>query len=90
MEYVYVLLSEADGQFYTGLTSDLRRRLEEHNSGEVPSTKHRVPFRLVYYEACLRRVDAAAREKYLKTGMGKRYLRNRLKNSLGGLPRQRP
>ncbi|MCH7225824.1 GIY-YIG nuclease family protein [Verrucomicrobiaceae bacterium E54] len=83
-------MSETDGQFYTGLTSDLRRRLEEHNSGEVPSTKHRTPFRLVYYEACPSRVDAAAREKYLKTGMGKRYLKNRLKAFLGGLPRQRP
>jgi putative endonuclease len=85
MEYVYVLLSEADGQLYTGLSSDLKRRLAEHNAGEVASTKHRIPLRLIYYEACLCRVDAAAREKYLKTGMGKRYLRNRLKRFLGGL-----
>lgn len=85
MECLYVLLSEADGQFYTGLTSDLKRRLAEHNAGEVSSTKHRIPFRLLYYEACLSRADAAAREKYLKTGMGKRYLKNRLKNFLGGL-----
>jgi putative endonuclease len=87
MQYVYVLLSESDGQFYTGLTSDLKRRLGEHNAGEVAPTKHRVPFRLAYYEACLSRADAAAREKYLKSGMGKRYLRNRLKDFLGGSPR---
>ena len=87
MIYVYVLLSEADEQFYTGMTSDLRRRFEEHNAGQVASTKHRLPFRLVYYEACVSRADAAAREKYLKTGMGKRYLKNRLKDFLGGLPR---
>jgi len=85
MEYVYVLLSKADGQLYTGLTSDLRRRLAEHNSGEVASTKHRIPLNLVYYEACLSRTDAAAREKYLKTGMGKRYLKNRLKDPVRGL-----
>jgi len=87
MEYVYVLTSETDGLFYTGLTSNLKRRLAKHNSGEVPSTKHRVPLRLVYYEACLSRADAAAREKYLKTGMGKRYIKNRLKDFIGGSSR---
>jgi hypothetical protein len=45
--------SEADEPFYTGMTSDLRRRFEEHNAGQVASTKHRLPFRLVYYEACV-------------------------------------
>jgi putative endonuclease len=85
MEYVYVLISETDGHLYTGLTSDLRRRFEQHNLGKVPSTKHRTPFRLVYYEACLSRSDAAAREKYLKTGMGKRYLQNRMKDYFQGL-----
>jgi len=87
MYYTYVLLSEKDGDFYTGLTGDLKKRLELHNAGEVPSTRHRRPFHLVYYEACLSRQDAAAREKYLKSGMGKRYLRNRLKGTLGGLSR---
>lgn len=87
MHYTYVLISEADGQLYTGLTSDLKRRLVDHNAGEVPSTKHRIPLRLVYYEACPSRTDAAAREKYLKSGMGKRYLKNRLKDSFGGSPR---
>jgi putative endonuclease len=87
MQYTYVLVSEKDGNFYTGLTGDLERRLDLHNAGEVPSTKHRRPFRLVYYEACLSRQDAAAREKYLKSGMGKRFLRNRLKATLEGLSR---
>lgn len=87
MHYVYVLLSEKDDQFYTGMTSDLRKRYEQHNSGQVASTIHRLPFRLVYYEASVSRTDAAAREKYLKTGMGKRFLKNRLKDFLGGLPR---
>jgi putative endonuclease len=80
-----VLLSVADGQFYTGLTSDLRRRLEEQNLDKVPSTKHRIPFRLVDYKACLNRSDAAAREKYLKPGMGKRNLKNRMKDYFQGL-----
>lgn len=82
MYYVYVLLSEKDSNFYTGSTSDLKSRIKQHNEGKVPSTKNRRPLQLIYYEACLSREDAFRREKYLKTGMGKRYLRNRLKSSL--------
>ena len=87
MYYVYVIQSKKDKQFYTGLTRDLQNRLREHNSGGVPSTKKRGPFELIYYEACLNEQDGLAREKYLKSGMGKRYLKNRLKRflSLTGL-----
>lgn len=48
----------------------------------VYSTKHRSPFHLIYYEVCLNEYDARSREAYLKTGMGKRYLKNRLKRFL--------
>lgn len=85
MYYVYLLLSEKDGNFYTGSATDLKRRLEEHNSGQVNSTKNRRPLKLIYYEACLVETDARNREKYLKSGMGKKYLRNRLKNYLNDL-----
>jgi putative endonuclease len=78
--YVYVLYSESDHQLYTGYTNNLRRRIEEHNKGKVISTKNRIPFILIYSEACLHQADAIAREKYLKTGMGKKFLKNRLKN----------
>ena len=82
MYYVYVLISTKDGKFYTGFTEDLRKRFREHNDGKVNSTKGRGPFELIYYEASLDRTDAFAREKYLKSGMGKRYLKNRLKRFL--------
>src|SRR4030042_3205360 len=82
MYFTYVLRSKKDKRFYTGLTRDLRRRLSEHNNGKVSSTKSRGPFELIYYEACINEEDAIAREKYLKTGMGKRYLKNRLKRFL--------
>ena len=82
MVYIYVLKSYKDGRWYTGLTQDLRKRFKEHNSGKVFSTKDRRPFKLIYYEACLNEVDASNREKYLKSGMGKRYLKNRLKRFL--------
>jgi putative endonuclease len=82
MWYTYILLSNKDKRWYTGCTSDLRKRFEEHNSNKLLSTKGRGPFRLIYYEACPNKKDAYSREKYLKSGMGKRYLRNRLKRFL--------
>lgn len=83
-QYVYVLKSDSDGQFYVGLTNDLPRRLEEHNSGKVASTKKRIPFELIYWEGCLNRHDAARREKYLKTAWGKRYIKTRIERYLTG------
>ena len=80
-----MLLSDKDGKFYTGSTNDLRRRVEEHKAGRVNSTKNRLPIKLIYYEACLNETDARARERYLKSGMGKKYLRNRLKTFLENL-----
>jgi putative endonuclease len=82
MYYTYVIRSKKDRQFYTGFTRDLQHRLQEHNAGRVFSTKNRGPFDLIYYEACLNEQDCLAREKYLKSGPGKRYLKNRLKRFL--------
>jgi len=82
MCYVYVLRSVKSGRLYTGCTHDLRKRLSEHSSGESIYTRSRGPYELIYYEACMNINDAFAREKYLKTGMGKRYLKNRNKRFL--------
>jgi len=78
--YVYVLISEIDDNFYTGYTSNLGQRIEMHNKGEVRSTSKRRPLKLVYWEGCLNQQDATRREKYLKSGNGKIYLRNRLRS----------
>ena len=80
--YVYVLRSTKDNNLYTGYTCNLRKRVDEHNKGYNFSTKHRRPFELIYYEASISEIDAKAREKYLKSGMGKRYLKNRMKSYL--------
>ncbi len=80
--YIYVIRSEKSGRLYTGCTSDLRKRLAEHNDGKSTYTGARGPYELIYYEACLNENDAFAREKYLKSGMGKRYLKNRMKRFL--------
>jgi putative endonuclease len=82
--YVYVLRSNKDGLFYVGLTRNLRARLLAHNSGQVASTKRRVPLELIYWEGCLNEHDAARREKYLKSAWGKRYIKGRLKQYLTG------
>jgi len=79
MWYTYLLLSLKDHKWYTGISNDLKRRFEEHNKGLVYSTTKRRPFKLIYYEACINEDDARTRETYLKSGMGKRYIRNRLK-----------
>ena len=85
MYYVYVLISEKDGKFYTGSTDDLKRRINQHNSGYAKSTMNRRPLKLIYYEACLEESDARRREKYLKSGMGKKYLRGRIRDYLNNL-----
>ena len=79
MFYTYVLYSLKDSRLYTGYTSDLKRRISEHNNGNVSSTKYRRPLLLIYFEGCLSEMDAKIREKYLKSGNGKSYLKNRLK-----------
>lgn len=80
--YVYVLQSKKDGKWYTGYTYDLRKRLKEHNEGESTYTKGRGPFELVYYEAYRNRTDARSREKQIKSGPGRAYLRKRLRRFL--------
>jgi len=82
--YTYVLKCERTGTFYTGATSDLDKRLEQHMKGQVYYTKSRLPVILIYFEACLNKDDAYRRERYLKTGMGKRYIKNRLRQGLTG------
>jgi len=78
--YVYVLRSLEDDFYYTGYTSDLEKRLKEHNNGKVKSTRHRKPFDLVYFEGSRNKNDALHREKYLKSTYGKRYIKHRIKN----------
>jgi len=80
--YVYVLESEKDGEFYVGYTMDVQKRAQEHNDGQVRSTKWRLPMKLIYWEGCINRQDATRREKYLKTAWGKRYIKERVSHYL--------
>lgn len=78
MYYVYILFSEKDKLLYTGFTSDLKARIEKHNSGLVKATKHRRPLKLIYYESYVNELDARRREIYLKGGKGKGELKIQL------------
>lgn len=80
--YVYVLESEKNYELYVGRTTDLGRRIEEHNRGYNTYTRRYMPWKLIYYEACLNEMDAKRREKYLKTNQGSRLLKRRLKEYL--------
>ena len=82
MFYVYILLSLKDYKFYNGYTNDLKRRVNEHNSGKNIGTKPRRPFQLIYYDAHLSQSDAMRREKYFKTSKCKSTVRQMLRNSL--------
>ncbi|MEF3691896.1 MAG: GIY-YIG nuclease family protein [Candidatus Moraniibacteriota bacterium] len=78
MFYVYVIKSLKDNNLYIGHTDNLKERFDKHNKGLVISTKTRRPFKLLYYEACNILEDAVKREKALKTGYGRAYLKRRI------------
>ncbi|MDP3988436.1 MAG: GIY-YIG nuclease family protein [Candidatus Levybacteria bacterium] len=75
--YIYILKC-SDGKFYTGFSSDLRKRLKEHQGGNVSSTRNRKPLELLYYEAYRNKTNALKREKFLKTTKGKQQLRKQI------------
>jgi putative endonuclease len=80
MWYVYVIESKKNGDLYKGFCGDIQKRLQEHNSGQTYSTKNGIPWKLVYCEIFVCKEDAIAREKYLKTGWGRNFLKEVLKN----------
>jgi putative endonuclease len=76
MHFVYVLRSSKDGRFYVGMTTDVENRLLEHNGGKTKSTKGFIPWKLVFVEEYATRIEARRREKYLKGGSGKEYIKS--------------
>jgi putative endonuclease len=81
MYYVYFLFLNNEG-IYKGITSDLKRRINEHKLGKVTSTKYKRPIKLIHYEAYLLKEDAERREKYLKTTYGRRDIKRQLSSLL--------
>ena len=73
---VYAIKSEVDGRIYVGFSADVQKRLIQHNSGKTKSTKGFIPWKLIYTIETEGRENARAREIYLKSGVGKEYLRS--------------
>ncbi len=80
--YVYILQSIKDRSLYIGFTTDLNKRFKQHNDGESSATKPFRPYKLIFYEACLNRIDAKNREQYLKGGYGRRTIKTLLSRYL--------
>jgi putative endonuclease len=83
MYYTYLLENQDDKSWYIGFTSNLRQRVKEHQEskgGRTTSLKKH--WKLIYYEAYLMKDDAIGREKFLKSGSGRTYLKKNLRNYL--------
>jgi putative endonuclease len=75
---VYVLKSLTTGKLYIGQTQDLETRVSSHNNGLSPYTKNRGPWALVYKEEFSTRSEAMVRERFLKTGKGREFLKRQI------------
>jgi predicted GIY-YIG superfamily endonuclease len=78
MYYTYVLKSSKSKTFYTGWTTDLKKRLQEHNSGLSQATKPLIPWKLVFYASFETERLAKNFELYLKSGSGRTFAYKRL------------
>ena len=72
--YVYVLRSINFNRQYVGFTSNIKNRLTQHNTGKTKSTKPYKPWKILMYEEYDSKEDAIAREKYLKSGVGREFI----------------
>ncbi|MEK7612640.1 MAG: GIY-YIG nuclease family protein [Patescibacteria group bacterium] len=76
MFWVYALKSVVRNYIYVGLSSNVERRLREHNSGKLRTSKPYRPFNLIYKKEFATRAEARDEEKRLKTGSGKEFLKS--------------
>lgn len=76
MFFVYAIKSTVRNYIYVGMSNNVNRRVLEHNAGENKSTKAYKPFTLIYTETFATRIEAREKEKYLKSGIGKEYLKS--------------
>ena len=80
--YVYILKSLRNGSLYIGYTSDLKKRIKEHNKGVNLATKPFISYKLIFYEGFLNRIDAKNREEYFKSGYERTSINKLLKKYL--------
>jgi len=79
--FVYLLENRNDRSWYIGFTSDIKERIKQHQSGRgCITTKKKPGWKLIYFECYINRMDAIGRERFLKSGSGRKYLKKQLKN----------
>lgn len=76
MYFVYALKSLKKNYIYIGISNNIERRTKEHNCGYNKTTKSYLPFKLILMEKCASRKEARKREKYLKSGFGREFIKN--------------
>ena len=80
MFFVYLLECQDDKSWYIGYTENVEARLSRHNSGTgARTTGLKKNWKLIYYEAYILKSDALGREKFLKSGSGRIYLKKQLR-----------
>ncbi|MCA9386525.1 GIY-YIG nuclease family protein [Candidatus Dojkabacteria bacterium] len=84
MYYVYILYSESLNKTYTGETSNLRKRLVGHKSGNTQTTRNSSDYKLVWYASSIDQLKAKKFERYLKTSSGRAFIKKRLLGKLVG------
>ncbi|MBU2260050.1 GIY-YIG nuclease family protein [Patescibacteria group bacterium] len=82
MYHVYLIKSKPNGKWYIGYTTDLKRRLAEHNRHNNVSTARESSWKLIYCETYLNKMDALGRERFLKSGSGRRFLKKQITHYL--------
>lgn len=83
MYHVYVLENQKDKSLYIGFTQNIEKRLKDHLEGKgARTTRRKKEWKLIYYETYLDKQDALGREKFLKGGSGRKYLKKQLRNYL--------
>jgi putative endonuclease len=79
--YIYTILSLRNYSIYTGFTTNLRQRLQNHSRGLVSASKITIPFKLIHYEYFVNLDDANERIRFLKSAQGKIFLKKILKTT---------
>jgi putative endonuclease len=78
MKYFVYVIKSAEGHYYTGMTEDLERRLSEHNNKSKSFwTKRGTDWKVIYFEEVDTRQEAMKRERWMKSGHGKKLLKGK-------------
>jgi putative endonuclease len=78
MYNTYIIYSLQHRKTYVGISEDIQRRIEEHNSKKSKYTSRYAPWVLVFYEEYSTREEARKREKYFKSGIGREWMKNNI------------